>query len=236
VRAVYGVFSFEFRLRLSTRPDDAMGSDEQWAAAEAALREALTRFGHSWAENPKDGAFYGPKIDVAVLDALGREHQCATVQLDFNLPQRFDLAFVNERGARERPVLVHRAVLGSLERFIALLTEHLAGRWPFWLSPRQVAVLPVSRKALLHARAVQRALEAAELWAEVDETDATLARKVREAQTAGFNVMAVVGEAEAAAGAVAVRAPRHGEAAGDGQQLPLADFIARLSALAASRA
>lgn len=140
MRHVYGIFGMSFKLELSTRPKKAMGDLELWKKAEAALTESLNEFigEGNWKINPGDGAFYGPKIDIKVLDALNRVHQTATVQLDFQLPIRFELAYKNEKGEMERPVMVHRAILGSVERSFAILLEHYKGKWPFWLSPRQV--------------------------------------------------------------------------------------------------
>lgn len=137
------VFGFTFQLRLSTRPEKYLGEIETWNYAEKELAESLNEFGEKWQENPGDGAFYGPKIDITIMDALRRPHQCATIQLDFQLPIRFNLSFINESGEKEKPVIIHRAILGSVERMIAILTESYAGKWPFWLSPRQCVVVPV---------------------------------------------------------------------------------------------
>lgn len=137
------VFGFTFQLRLSTRPEKYLGEIETWNYAEKELAESLNEFGEKWEENPGDGAFYGPKIDITIMDALRRPHQCATIQLDFQLPIRFNLSFINELGEKEKPVIIHRAILGSVERMIAILTESYAGKWPFWLSPRQCVVVPV---------------------------------------------------------------------------------------------
>jgi threonyl-tRNA synthetase len=150
LRAVYGKFGFTFKLKLSTRPEGFLGDIETWNRAEAKLTEALDQFtaegGGEWELNPGDGAFYGPKIDITISDALKREFQCATIQLDFQLPERFNLKYRGPEGGDDlaRPVMIHRAILGSLERFIAIVTEHFGGKWPFWLSPRQVMVVPVA--------------------------------------------------------------------------------------------
>ena len=137
------IFGFTFQLRLSTRPDNYLGEIETWNFAEKQLAESLNEFGEPWKENPGDGAFYGPKIDITIMDALKRQHQCATIQLDFQLPIRFNLSYINESGEKVRPVIIHRAILGSVERMIAILTESYAGKWPFWLSPRQCVVVPI---------------------------------------------------------------------------------------------
>ena len=138
----FQVFGFTFQLKLSTRPESYLGEIATWEFAEKQLSESLDEFGDKWTLNPGDGAFYGPKIDIA-MDALGRSHQCATIQLDFQLPIKFNLNFINEAGEKERPVIIHRAILGSVERMIAILTESYGGKWPFWLSPRQCEVVTV---------------------------------------------------------------------------------------------
>lgn len=150
------VFGFTFQLRLSTRPEKYLGEIETWNYAEKELAESLNEFGEKWQENPGDGAFYGPKIDITIMDALRRPHQCATIQLDFQLPIRFNLSFINESGEKEKPVIIHRAILGSVERMIAILTESYAGKWPFWLSPRQCVVVPVGPMFDSYAKQVKQ--------------------------------------------------------------------------------
>ncbi|EFX79224.1 hypothetical protein DAPPUDRAFT_245240 [Daphnia pulex] len=137
------IFGFTFQLRLSTRPEKFLGEIETWNHAEKELTESLNEFGDTWQLNPGDGAFYGPKIDITIMDALRRPHQCATIQLEFQLPIRFNLSFINEAGEKEKPVIIHRAILGSVQHMIAILTEIYAGKWPFWLSPRQCVVVLV---------------------------------------------------------------------------------------------
>lgn len=167
VERVYGKLGFEYSMRCSTRPEKSLGDDAAWEKAEGALREALDETGRPWEMNPGDGAFYGPKIDVTVRDALGREHQCATVQLDFQLPSRFGLKYTDAEGESRTPVLIHRAILGSLERMLAILIEHTKGRWPLWLSPRQCAIVPISGDAHGdYAHAVRNQLDDAGLWCE----------------------------------------------------------------------
>ncbi|KAJ8931611.1 hypothetical protein NQ314_015473 [Rhamnusium bicolor] len=185
---VYSIFGFTFNLVLSTRPEKYLGDIEFWNNAEKALGESLDDFGQPWKINPGDGAFYGPKIDITIQDALRRSHQCATIQLDFQLPIRFNLSFVSESGEKKRPVMIHRAILGSVERMIAILTESYAGKWPFWLSPRQVMVIPVGPTYDEYAESVQQKLYEAGFMVEVD-TDAgdTMNKKIRNAQLAQFN-------------------------------------------------
>ncbi|KAL6782374.1 TST1 [Auxenochlorella protothecoides x Auxenochlorella symbiontica] len=193
---VYGQLGLSFSLVLSTRPEGFLGTPGQWDAAEGALRNALDASGHAWELNEGDGAFYGPKIDITVHDALRRKFQCATVQLDFQLPLRFGLQYVAEDGGFQVPVIIHRAVLGSVERMFAILTENFAGRWPLWLSPRQVMVVPISDSSYDYALEVRDAVRGAGFHVEVDLADRKMQKKVREAQVAQFNYILVVGAAE----------------------------------------
>eukprot|EP00850_Spirogloea_muscicola_P013987 SM000098S25067 [mRNA] locus=s98:80:6046:+ [translate_table: standard] len=197
LQTAYGVFGFTFELVLSTRPEKYLGEIETWDQAEAALSSALDAFGRPWQINPEDGAFYGPKIDITVFDALKRKHQCATIQLDFQLPIRFKLEYTTEEeGGRKRPVIIHRAILGSVERMFAVLLEHYAGKWPFWLSPRQVIICPVSEKHTEYALKIKDAIHNAGFHAEADLSDRKLQKKVREAQLAQFNYILVLGKEE----------------------------------------
>lgn len=206
LRHVYTVFGFSFDLVLSTRPEKYLGELDQWNAAEKALAESLNEFGLPWKENPGDGAFYGPKIDITIMDALKRAHQCATIQLDFQLPIRFNLHYVGDDGEKRKPVIIHRAILGSLERMIAILTENYAGKWPFWLSPRQVMVVPVGTPFDEYAEFVKKELFAAGFMVEVDlDSGDTMNKKIRNAQLAQFNFILVVGEKERTSGTVNVR-------------------------------
>ncbi|KAF5741053.1 threonine--tRNA ligase mitochondrial [Tripterygium wilfordii] len=203
---VYRVFGFNYELKLSTRPEKYLGDLATWDKAEAALTEALNEFDKPWQMNEGDGAFYGPKIDISVSDALNRKFQCATLQLDFQLPQRFDLEYSAEDEAkRERPVMIHRAILGSVERMFAILLEHYKGKWPFWLSPRQAIVCPVSEKSQAYALQVQDQIFEAGFHVDADTTDRKIQKKVREAQLAQYNYILVVGEEEAKTGQVSVR-------------------------------
>eukprot|EP00898_Chlorokybus_atmophyticus_P006838 jgi/Chlat1/7155/Chrsp57S06829 len=203
----YNIFGFTFELELSTRPEKYLGELAVWERAEKALAEALTEFGRKWEINEGDGAFYGPKIDITVFDALKRKFQCATIQLDFQLPIRFNLQYTSEdeTGKRDRPVIIHRAILGSVERMLAILTEHYAGKWPFWLSPRQAIVCPVSDKFQAYAEKVKDQVYAAGFHVDVDSSDRKLQKKIREAQLAQYNYILVVGQDEQDNGTVNIR-------------------------------
>ncbi|KAE9536978.1 hypothetical protein AGLY_006785 [Aphis glycines] len=209
LRHVYTVFGFQFHLRLSTRPEKYLGELEMWENAEKQLADSLDSFGEPWTLNPGDGAFYGPKIDITISDALKRQHQCATIQLDFQLPIRFNLNFISESGEKKRPVIIHRAIFGSVERMIAILTESFAGKWPFWLSPRQAIVIPVgpqfdeySEKASFVKKEIYEAGFMCDV--DVDHGD-TLNKKIRNAQLAQYNFILVVGDKEKTANTVNVR-------------------------------
>ncbi len=214
------------RVAVSTRPPDSLGSDEQWEVAEAALVEAATRSGFEVEIDAGEGAFYGPKIDVHARDAIGREWQLTTIQVDFNLPERFDVAYVGEDGARHRPFMVHRALFGSIERFFAVLLESTNGAFPLWLAPEQVRVLPISEDVLPYAEEVRGACAAAGLRVELDAADDSLGARVRRAQTEKVPVTLVVGGEEAAARTVAVR-PYRGE---QRRGVPLDGLVAELVA------
>lgn len=202
----YGVFGFDFKMELSTRPDKYVGDLETWDGAEAKLQSALEKSGANWELNPGDGAFYGPKIDIMISDALKRWHQCATIQLDFQLPNRFDLNFKsNNSDGYERPVMIHRAILGSVERMTAILTEHFAGKWPFWLSPRQVLIVPVGVAYQEYAKELTTKLVKEGFYADVDLTGETLPKKVRNGQMLKYNFIFIVGHAEAEEHSVNIR-------------------------------
>ncbi|KAM8870796.1 threonine--tRNA ligase 1, cytoplasmic-like isoform 5-T5 [Spinachia spinachia] len=206
VRSVYQVFGFSFHCLLSTRPAPCLGEPEQWDNAEQQLERSLQHFGERWELNPGDGAFYGPKIDILIKDAIGRQHQCATIQLDFQLPIKFDLQYVGRDGQSRRPVMIHRAVLGSLERMIAILAENFGGKWPLWLSPAQVMVIPVGGNSESYSKqVVQRFCEAGFMAVLNDDQGATLNKKIRSAQLAQYNYIFVVGDKESESGAVSVR-------------------------------
>jgi threonyl-tRNA synthetase len=209
---LYARFGFEdVRVELSTRPEKSMGSEEQWAKAEAALTEALDRQDREYELNPGDGAFYGPKIDFHVTDALGRSWQCGTCQLDFQMPERFDLSYVGADDAAHRPVMIHRALLGSMERFAGILIEHYAGRFPVWLAPVQAIVLPVSDRHNEYAGRVLAELREAGVRVEVDDRSESVGKKIRDAELGRYPYMLVVGDREQEADAVAVRSHEEGE-------------------------
>jgi len=197
LKHVYHVFGFTYQLRLSTRPEKFIGDVAVWDGAEKDLAESLDSLGVPWKLNPGDGAFYGPKIDITLMDALRRQHQCATIQLDFNLPKRFNLHFIDDKGEKQHPVMIHRAILGSVERMIAVLTESFGGKWPFWVSPRQVMVVPVGIPFNGYANEVAGRLRALGYCADADLDDGnTMNKKVRNAQIAQYNFIFVVGEKE----------------------------------------
>uniref|UniRef100_A0A668TFZ3 threonine--tRNA ligase n=1 Tax=Oreochromis aureus TaxID=47969 RepID=A0A668TFZ3_OREAU len=207
LRTVYDVFGFTFKLNLSTRPEKFLGDPEVWDQAEKQLENSLNEFGEKWVLNPGDGAFYGPKIDIQIKDAIGRYHQCATIQLDFQLPIRFNLTFVSHDGDdKKRPVIIHRAILGSVERMIAILTENYGGKWPLWLSPRQVMVVPVGPTCEEYAEKVKQEFHSSGLMTDVDlDPGCTLNKKIRNAQLAQYNFILVVGEKEKTSNTVNVR-------------------------------
>jgi threonyl-tRNA synthetase len=221
VQRVYTDFGLTYAVKLSTRPEEFLGEVATWDHAEASLRQALERVGQPYTVNEGDGAFYGPKIDFDVMDAIGRKWQCATIQLDYQMPQRFDLKYVGADNAEHRPVVIHRAIFGSFERFLALLIEHYAGAWPLWLAPVQVAILPIADRHREHAVSVQRRLEAGGLRVELDDRVEKIGYKIREAQLQKVPYMLVLGDREAAEDQVAVRS----RTAGDLGARSVADFM-----------
>ncbi len=230
---VYGAFGFnERKVFLSTRPEKSIGTDEMWERAEGALAGALRGAGVAFEINPGDGAFYGPKIDFVLLDALKREWQLATIQLDFGaLPERFDLSYVRPDGSEARPVMIHRAILGTIERFMGILIEHCAGAFPLWLAPVQVRVLTLTERQQAYGRAVRERLVGAGFRADLDDRNEKLGYKIREAQLAKVPYALVVGDKEADDGTVAPR--RRGEKGGE--TVHLDEFIAQLGREAAAR-
>ena len=222
---VYKAFGFKYKVEVSTRPEDSMGSDEAWETATEALIEALTDMGYDYKINEGDGAFYGPKIDFKLEDCLGRTWQCGTIQLDFQLPERFELEYIGADGEKHRPVMIHRVVLGSIERFIGVITEHFAGAFPTWLAPVQVKVLPISEKYHAYAAKVQDALEEAGLRIERDERAEKIGYKIREARMERVPYILVVGAQEKEEGKVAVRSRENGEEG----QMDLQAFIQRIT-------
>lgn len=216
MRFVYTTLGMTYKLELSTRPEKALGDIEVWNSAESQLADALNEFigTGNWKINPGDGAFYGPKIDIKVFDALERIHQCATVQLDFQLPIRFELEYKNDSGGDDsfsRPVMIHRAMLGSVERMTAILTEHWGGKWPLWLSPRQVCIVPVDIKYCDYGYEVLDLIHKAGYYVDIDDSTHTLNKKIREAQLSQYNFILIVGEKEKESKSVTVRI-REGDA------------------------
>lgn len=199
------IFDFKYEVLLSTRPEQSMGTQEQWDNAEGALEKALNKAGINFTINEGDGAFYGPKIDFRIKDSLNREWQCATVQVDFQMPKRFELEYEGSDGKQHTPVVIHRAILGSVERFMAILIEHYAGALPVWLAPVQALIVPVSDKFSEYGKSVIAKLEAAGVRCEMDESNETLGKRIRNAEMMKVPYMVVVGEKEAADGTVAVR-------------------------------
>ena len=208
---IYGVFGFEYKIELSTRPDDSMGSEELWNRAEESLRSVLESRNIQYRVNEGDGAFYGPKIDFHILDALKRSWQCGTIQLDFQMPEKFDLSYIGEDSLKHRPVVIHRAVYGSIDRFIGILTEHYSGAFPLWLAPVQVKLLPVSEKYIDYALQVKQALAEAGIRTQVDTRNEKLGYKIREAGLEKVPYTLVVGESEKQAGTVAIRKRGEGD-------------------------
>ena len=205
INEVYSLFGFEYHVELSTRPEDSMGSDEDWEMATEGLRSALDEIGLPYVVNEGDGAFYGPKIDFHLVDCIGRTWQCGTIQLDFQLPQRFELEYIGADGEKHRPIMIHRVVFGSIERFIGILIEHFAGAFPTWLAPVQVRVLPISDKYMDYAKKVEAQLNEAGIRVDVDTRSEKIGYKIREARKARIPYMLVVGEKEEAEGKVSVR-------------------------------
>ena len=228
----YRQFGFEYTVELSTRPEDSMGSDEDWERAEDGLRAALEKMGTEYILNEGDGAFYGPKIDFHLKDCLGRTWQCGTIQLDFQLPQNFDLEYMAPDGTKQRPIMIHRAGFGSFERFIGMLTEQYAGKFPVWLAPCQVKVLPVSAKTREYSLEVGQVLRAAGIRAVVDERDEKIGYKIREARGVDrVPYMLILGEQERDGGYISVR-----DRSGETVPSSLDDFIAKVVAEIRERA
>ena len=211
INEVYSQFGFDYFVELSTRPEDSMGSDEDWEMATNGLRNALDEMGLKYIVNEGDGAFYGPKIDFHLRDSIGRTWQCGTIQLDFQLPQRFEAEYVAEDGTKKRPIMIHRVCFGSIERFIGILIEHFAGKFPVWLAPVQVKVIPVSEKSMEYAQGVYDQLKAAGIRTELDRKDEKVGYKIRQAQLEKVPFMLVLGEKEAAEGKITVRSRDKGD-------------------------
>lgn len=226
IDSFYKTFGFSYFVELSTRPENAMGSVEIWDQATAALKEAMEAKGQPFIVNEGDGAFYGPKIDFHLRDCLGRTWQCGTVQLDFMMPEKFDLVYIGEDGQKHRPAMIHRVVFGSIERFIGILTEHYGGAFPTWLAPVQVKILPIADRHLDWAKEVERSLAAAGVRVQTDARNEKIGYKIREGQVEKIPYMLILGDREASEGTVSVR---HREL-GDQGSAGLAEFIARIGA------
>lgn len=224
IDSVYKLFGFQYHVELSTRPEDSMGSDEDWEMATDGLRSALDELGLDYVVNEGDGAFYGPKIDFHLVDAIGRTWQCGTIQLDFQLPQRFELEYIGADGEKHRPIMIHRVAFGSIERFIGILIEHFAGAFPTWLAPVQVKVLPISDKYLDYAEKVTKELDDAGIRVELDTRSEKIGYKIREAQNNKIPYMLVVGQKEEEDGVVAVRSRFKGDEGQKSLEAFLADI------------
>ncbi|CAM0140830.1 threonyl-tRNA synthetase [Umbelopsis sp. WA50703] len=243
---IYGIFGFQFYLKLSTRPENFLGDIAVWNDAEARLEASLNKFcganGVSWELNPGDGAFYGPKVDIVISDAMNRKFQCATIQLDFQLPQRFQLQFRTDHGNLEggegafaRPVIIHRAILGSVERMMAILIEHFGGKFPFWLSPRQVCLVPVANAFNGYAQQIVDKLTVLGIYADADLSDSTLNKKIRNAELAHYNFIFVVGAEEESTQSINVRNRDDVGTKAKGQTIPLDTVLAGVRQLKESR-
>ena len=225
INEVYSKFGFKYFIELSTRPENSMGSDEDWEAATDGLKNALESLGLPYIINEGDGAFYGPKIDFHLEDSLGRTWQCGTIQLDFQMPQNFELEYIDEKGERQRPIMIHRVVYGSIERFIGILTEHFAGKVPVWLAPTQAKVLLVSEKCADYGRKVYEALRQAKVRVEIDERNEKIGYMIREAQVVDrVPYMVIVGQKEADEGTVSIRSRDTGETV----TMKLDEFLAKI--------
>ena len=229
---IYSTFGLTYQIELSTMPEDHMGNEKDWKFAEDTLQAAIAEMGKDFVINAGDGAFYGPKLDFHLADSLGRTWQCGTIQLDFQMPERFDLEYVGEDGEKHRPVMIHRALLGSIERFIGVITEHFAGAFPAWLSPVQVKLLPVTDRAMDYAKNVAAQLDSQGFRVEVDGRNEKIGKKIREATLEKIPFMLVVGDRDMEAGTVSVRT-RTGEDLG---AMSLADFAAKLHEIVDSKA
>ena len=229
---VYSLFGLPYEIELSTMPDDHMGDEKDWEFAQNTLKEAITEMGKSFVINEGDGAFYGPKLDFHLEDSLGRTWQCGTIQLDMQLPERFELEYVGADGEKHRPVMIHRVVFGSIERFIGVITEHFAGAFPTWLAPVQVKVMPITDRVDDYAKSVARLLDEQGFRVETDLRNEKIGYKIREAQTQKIPYMIIVGDKEAENGTISVRT----RAGGDEGSMQVEDFIAKLREEVSTRA
>lgn len=224
IDSVYSTFGFEYHIELSTQPEDSMGAKEDWDIATEALRNAITELGYDYEVNEGDGAFYGPKLDFHLTDCLGRTWQCGTIQLDFQLPERFELEYIGADGEKHRPIMIHRVVFGSIERFIGILTEHFAGAFPTWLAPVQVKFLPIADRHADYARGIMEKLEAKGIRCELDDRSEKTGFKIRAAQMEKVPYMIIVGDKDVEAGTVSVRSRKNG----DEGATTVDEFVARI--------
>ena len=211
VNEIYTRFGFKYKVELSTKPENSMGSEEEWKVAEDSLQGALDELQMEYKINVGDGAFYGPKIDFHLEDSIGRTWQCGTIQLDFQLPQRFDLSYIGKDGEKHKPIVIHRAILGSIERFIGILTEHFAGKFPTWLAPVQVKILPISDKFMNYAKSVEEQLNGKNIRVELDDRAEKIGYKIREARNERVPYIMVIGEKEERENTVSLRSRKNGE-------------------------
>ena len=227
---VYGTFGFPYKIELSTMPEDHMGELADWERATDALRGAITELGYAYEVNEGDGAFYGPKLDFHLQDCLGRTWQCGTIQLDFQLPERFELEYTGADGQKHRPIMIHRVVFGSIERFIGILIEHFAGAFPLWLAPEQVRILPISERHHEKAREIYQQLFDAGMRVEIDERSEKIGYKIREAQLQKIPYMLIIGDKEAESGTVSVRRRGEGDLGAVKTEAFLATALAEITA------
>lgn len=225
IHEIYTKFGFIYHVELSTRPEDSIGSEEEWELATDALRSAVEAMGMPWQVNEGDGAFYGPKLDFHLKDSIGRTWQCGTIQLDFQLPQRFEAEYVGADGEKHRPIMIHRVVFGSIERFIGILIEHYAGKFPVWLSPVQVKILPVSDKYLAYGEKVMAELKSRNVRVEIDGRNEKLGYKIREARLEKVPYMLIVGEKEQENDTVTVRRRDGEEGKQDLGEMRMEEFV-----------
>jgi threonyl-tRNA synthetase len=224
IGGIYEVFGFQYRVELSTRPEDSMGTEEQWNHAINSLREALEELGINYKINEGDGAFYGPKIDFKIEDSIGRTWQCGTIQLDMQLPERFELEYTGADDQKHRPVMIHRAALGSIERFIGILTEHFAGAFPLWISPQQVKILPIADRHNAFAEEVEALLKAKGVRVSIDKRSEKVGFKIRQAQLEKVPYMLVIGDKEVEEKTVSVRCRKEGDLG----SFTVSDFVNRI--------
>ena len=221
---VYTAFGFQYHIELSTQPEDSMGSKEAWDTATQALRDAVSELGYDYVVNEGDGAFYGPKLDFHLEDCIGRTWQCGTIQLDFQLPERFELEYIGADGEKHRPIMIHRVVFGSIERFIGILIENFAGAFPVWLAPVQAKILPISEKYYEYAEQTADILRKSGIKVEVDDRAEKIGYKIRSAQLEKIPYMLIVGEKEQEEKTVSVRSRKEG----DMGSMVLSDFISQI--------